>query len=364
VRDAAGAKMSKSKGNVVDPLGVIDQYGADALRFALARGAAQGHDIRLGSQEVENNRNFATKLWNAARFAEMNECLVVSDFDPASVKELINRWIISQFGDTLAQVELSLSDYRFNDAANAIYHFVWDFYCDWYLELTKPIFVTPQPSEAPKRETRATVAYIRDQILKILHPYMPFITEELWRVSEGSRKEPMLALASWPTLQPHFADAHEELGWLIELVTAVRSLRTEMNISSSLLIPIEFINPSETTKRRAELWDPTFNRLVRISGSTFSTQVKPGSVQIVIGGEIAALPLAGIIDLAAEAARLAKEMAKADSDIARVDAKLGNPNFVARAPEEVVEEEQEKRAEAQARKAKIVEALERLKGAA
>ncbi|MGB6567324.1 MAG: valine--tRNA ligase, partial [Xanthobacteraceae bacterium] len=364
VRDASGAKMSKSKGNVVDPLGVIDQYGADALRFTLARGAAQGHDIRLGPQEVENNRNFATKLWNAARYAEMNECFTVPDFSPASVKALINRWIISQFGDTLSKIELALSDYRFNDAANAIYHFVWDFYCDWYLELTKPIFVTPQLDEAAKHETRATVAYVRDQILKVLHPFMPFITEELWRVSESNRREPMLALALWPTERPHFAGAHDEVGWLLELVTAVRSVRTEMNVPGSSSIRIEFINPSDATRRRAKLWDPTLQRLARISYSTFASQVEPGSVQIVVGSEIAALPLAGIIDLDAERARLAKEMAKADADIARVDAKLGNANFVARAPEEVVEEEKEKREEAQARKAKIAEALERLKGAA
>ncbi len=175
----------------------------------------------------------------------------------------------------------------------------------------------------------------------------------------------MLALATWPTLQPHFADAHEELGWLIELVTAVRSVRTEMNIPAGTLVQIVFVSPSGTARKRAELWDATFNRLARISGSIFSEkEVPPGSAQIVVGGEIVALPLAGVIDLAAERTRLAKEMAKADADIARVDAKLGNANFVARAPEEVVEEEKEKREEAQARKAKIAEALERLKGAA
>ena len=364
VRDASGAKMSKSKGNVVDPLGVIDQYGADALRFTLARGAAQGHDIRLGPQDVENNRNFATKLWNAARFGEMNECFIVSDFKPASVKELINQWIISQLGDTLGKIELALSDYRFNDAANAIYHFVWDFYCDWYLELTKPIFVTTQPSDAAKRETRATVAYVRDQILKILHPFMPFITEELWRVSEKKRDEPMVALAMWPTRHPQFADAHEEVGWLIELVSAVRSVRTEMNIPLGQPLEIEFINPSEKTLRRAELWDPTLNRLAKILRSKTSKVVKPGSIQLIVAGETVAVPLAGVIDLAAERARLTKEMAKADADIARVDTKLNNANFVARAPEEVIEEEKEKREEALARKAKIAEALERLKGAA
>ncbi len=364
VRDASGAKMSKSKGNVVDPLGVIDQYGADALRFTLARGAAQGHDIRLGPHEVENNRNFATKLWNAARFAEVNECFTVSEFDPASVKELINQWIVSQLGDTLGKIELALSDYRFNDAANAIYHFVWDFYCDWYLELTKPIFVTPQLSEAARYETRATVAYVRDQILKILHPFMPFITEELWRVTETSRREPMLALAAWPGQQPHFADAQEEVNWLVELVTEVRSVRTEMNVPAGSLIPVEFVSPSDVTRRRVEFWDSTFNRLARISGSTFRPKVQAGSAQIIVGGETIALPLAGVIDVAAERARLGKEMAKADADVARVDAKLNNPNFVARAPEEVVEEEKEKRDEAVARKAKIAEALQRLDASA
>jgi valyl-tRNA synthetase len=364
VRDATGAKMSKSKGNVIDPLHLIDDYGADALRFTLAAMAAQGRDIKLSEQRVEGYRNFATKLWNAARFAEMNECLTSENFNPGSVKALINQWIISQLGDTLGKVELALNDYRFNDAASGIYHFIWDFYCDWYLELAKPIFVTPQPSETVIRETRATVAYVRDQILKILHPFMPFVTEELWRVAESGRAEPMLALATWPTLQPHFPEAHEELGWLIELVSAVRSVRTEMNVPGGSLIQIEFVNPSEITRKRAEFWDSAFNRLARISGSVFSDRPKPGSVQIVVGSEIVALQLQGIIDLAAERARLQKEMAKADADIARVDAKLKNPNFVARAPEEVVEEEKEKREEALARKAKIAEALARLDGSA
>jgi valyl-tRNA synthetase len=362
VRDASGAKMSKSKGNVVDPLGVIDQYGADALRFTLARGAAQGHDIRLGSQDVENNRNFATKLWNAARFAEMNECATVEEFDPSSVKGLINKWIITQLGDTLGNIEKALGDYRFNDAASWTYQFVWKFYCDWYLELAKPIFL--EYDEVAKAETRATVAYVRDQILKVLHPFMPFITEELWRVTASDRREPLLALAAWPNEQPHFADAHEEVGWLIELVGAIRSVRTEVNIPAATMVQIEFVNPSEVTKKRAELWDPTLNRLARVSGNVFVDKVSRGSAQIIVGGEIVALPLQGLIDLAAERARLDKELAKADADIARVDAKLGNANFVARAPEEVVEEEKEKRADALARKAKIAEALERLKGAA
>ena len=362
VRDASGAKMSKSKGNVIDPLQLIDEYGADALRFTLAAMAAPGRDIKLSSERVAGYRNFATKLWNAARFAEMNECVAVADFNSSSVKGLVNRWIVSQLGDALGRVEIALADYRFNDAANVVYQFVWNLYCDWYFELAKPIFVGVD--EEPKRETRATVAYVRDEILKILHPFMPFITEELWQVAETNRREPMLALAAWPGEQPDFPEAHEELGWLIELVSTVRSVRTEMNVPPSSLVQIEFINPSDATRQRAQVWDSTFNRLARISGSVFTDKVRPGSVQMVVAGEIVALQLQGVIDLAAERARLAKEMAKCDADIARVDAKLGNPNFVARAPEDVVEEEKEKRDEAQARKSKIAEALERLKGAA
>jgi valyl-tRNA synthetase len=362
VRDAAGAKMSKSKGNVIDPLEVIDEYGADALRFTLAAMAAQGRDIKLSGDRVAGYRNFATKLWNAARFAEVNECVIVPGFDPSSVRALVNQWIISQLGDALGRIEIALDDYRFNDAANVAYQFVWNLFCDWYLELTKPIFVGVD--EEARRETRATVAYVRDEILKILHPFMPFITEELWRVTGSTRREPMLALATWPGQQPHFSDAHEEVSWLIELVSAVRSVRTEMNVPAGSLIPIEFVNPSAVTKRRAEFWDPTFNRLARISGSTFPPKVRPGSAQIVVGGETIALPLGGVIDLASERARLAKEMAKCDADIARVEQKLGNADFLKRAPEDVVEGEREKCEEAQARKAKIAEALERLQGAA
>jgi valyl-tRNA synthetase len=360
VRDEKGAKMSKSKGNVIDPLGVIDEYGADALRFALARGATQGHDIRLSPQLVETNRNFATKLWNACRFAEMNDAETDAGFDPNSVKWVVNQWIISQFADALGDLEKALDDYRFNDAANRIYQFVWNFFCDWYVELTKPVFVGLD--EGAKRETRATLGYVRDEILKIMHPFMPFITEELWKVT-APKRETLLALTAWPGEQPYFMDAHEEVGWLIELVTAVRSVRAEMNVPVSSLIQLEFVNPLPITRTRAERWDAVFNRLARISGTAFREKPSEGAVQLVVGGEVIALPLKGVIDLAAEKARLDKEIAKADADIKRVDTKLGNEKFMANAPEEIVEEEREKREAALARKAKIVEALERLKNA-
>jgi valyl-tRNA synthetase len=365
VRDATGAKMSKSKGNVVDPLGVIDQYGADALRFALARGAAQGHDIRLGSQDVENNRNFGTKLWNAARFAEINGCARDAGFDPHHAKEMLNRWIAHETAKAGRDVTAAIEAYKFNDAANAIYRFVWNVYCDWYLELIKPVLTAPDGDA--KTETRAAAAWALDEILKLLHPFMPFITEELWTVTaeQGAKRSHMLALDAWPQhdgLDDNEAEA--EIGWVIDLITAIRSVRVEMNIPAATMLPLVLAGASPQTAIRVKHWAEFVQRLARVADISFADTAPQGAVQLVVRGEVAALPLKGVIDLNAERARLAKEMAKCDADIARVDAKLGNPNFVARAPEEVVEEEKEKREETEMRKAKIAEALERLKGAA
>jgi valyl-tRNA synthetase len=358
VRDASGAKMSKSKGNVIDPLALIDEYGADALRFTLAAMAAMGRDIKLSTQRVEGYRNFATKLWNAARFAEMNGCATVAKFDPKSAKETLNRWIAHETAKAAAEVTEAIEAYRFNDAAAAVYRFVWNIYCDWYLELAKPLLTGPDgPS---KSETQAMVAWARDEILKLLHPFMPFVTEELWAVT--GKHDVLLALDQWPKLQGLADDkAEAEIGWVIDLVTAIRSVRAEMNIAAA--IPLVLAGASAGSKARAERWAEFIKRLARVSDISSAAAAPKGSVQLVVRGEVAALPLKGVIDLAAERARLAKEMQKADADIARVDAKLNNPNFMARAPEEVVEEEQEKREEAVAHKAKIAEALDRLKDA-
>jgi valyl-tRNA synthetase len=358
VRDASGAKMSKSKGNVIDPLALIDDYGADALRFTLTAMAAMGRDIKLSTQRVEGYRNFATKLWNAARFAEMNGCATVAKFDPKSAKETLNRWIAHETAKAAAEVTEAIEAYRFNDAAAAVYRFVWNIYCDWYLELAKPLLTGPDG--AGKSETQAMVAWARDEILKLLHPFMPFVTEELWAVT--GKHDALLALDKWPTLSG-LADekAEAEIGWVIDLVTAIRSVRAEMNIAAA--IPLVLAGASAESKARAERWAEFIKRLARVSDISSAATAPKGSVQLVVRGEVAALPLKGVIDLAAERARLAKEMQKADADIARVDAKLNNPNFMARAPEEVVEEEQEKREEALARKTKIAEALDRLKDA-
>jgi valyl-tRNA synthetase len=360
VRDASGAKMSKSKGNVIDPLALIDEYGADALRFTLAAMAAQGRDIKLSTQRVEGYRNFATKLWNAARFAEMNGCQPNAKFNPHHVNETINKWIIDELSRAVADVTRGIKDYRFNEAAGDLYRFVWNVFCDWYLELAKPVLQGSE--ESARLETQSTLAWTLDQVLKLLHPFMPFITEELWaQTAYQTPRATLLTLSGWPRSDAGSPEASAEIGWVIDLVTAIRSVRAEMNITAA--IPLVLADASTETKARAERWAEFIKRLARVSDISSAASAPQGSVQLVVRGEVGALPLKGVIDLAAERARLAKEMQKADADIARVDGKLNNANFVARAPEEVVEEEREKREEALARKAKIVEALERLKGA-
>ena len=365
VRDERGAKMSKSKGNVIDPLALIDEYGADALRFTLAAMAAQGRDIKLSTQRVEGYRNFATKLWNACRFAEMNQCVTIPKFEPKSAKETLNRWIAHETGKATREITEAIEAYKFNDAAGAAYRFVWDVFCDWYLELAKPLL---QGADGPaKHETRAMTAWVRDEILKLLHPFTPFVTEELWRVTaqDGATREGLLALASWPKHEAlDDVEAEAEIGWVVDLVTAIRSVRAEMNITPATAIPLVLATASVATQARAARWAEMMRRLARLSDISFAQRPPQGAVQLIVRGEVAALPLTGVIDFAAEKARLEKEMARVSSDIARIDAKLANADFVARAPEDVVEGEREKREEAEARRAKIDEALARLKGAA
>jgi valyl-tRNA synthetase len=359
VRDERGAKMSKSKGNVIDPLHLIDDYGADALRFTLAAMAAQGRDIKLSTQRVEGYRNFATKLWNAARFGEMNGAALVPGFDPLLATGTLNKWIGHELAKAAGEITAAIKGYRFNEAAGTAYRFVWNIYCDWYLELAKPVLTGPD--SAAKTETRAMVAWVRDEALKLLHPFMPFITEELWGIT--AQRAALLALTEWPTHEGlDNAEAEAEIGWVVDLVSAIRSVRAEMNISAATAL--ELINAPTVTKQRAARWTEHIMRLARVSEIFYMDQPASGSVQLLVRGEVAALPLKGIIDVAAEQARLAKEIAKVDADIKRVDAKLGNPEFVRKAPEEIIEGEKEKREEAEGRRAKILEALERLKGAA
>jgi valyl-tRNA synthetase len=364
VRDEKGAKMSKSKGNVIDPLDVVEQYGADALRMTLTSMAAQGRDIKLSVQRVENYRNFATKIWNAARFAEMNECRRVAGFDPKSVKETLNKWALSECAKAINEVASGIQSYKFNEAAGAAYRFVWNVFCDWTLELSKPVL---QGADSPaKDETRATIAFILDEICKLLHPIMPFLTEELWEVKgqEGPKRETILALAPWSNLDDLIdPQAEAEIGWVVDLVTEIRSARSETNVPAGAQIPLVLVASSADVKARAERWGDIVRRLARISDISYADAAPKSSIQLLIRGEVAALPLEGVIDLDAERARLAKEIQKLDVDVGKIDAKLGNADFIKRAPEEVVEEQRERRDEAQARKAKMEEALGRLRDA-
>jgi len=360
VRDEKGAKMSKSKGNVVDPLALMDQYGADALRFTLAAMAAQGRDIKLATSRVEGYRNFGTKLWNAARFAEMNGCARDPAFDPSSVRTTLNRWIAGEAAKAVAEVQLAIEGYRFNDAAGAVYRFVWNIVCDWYLELAKPVFSGADPAAAA--ETRAMVAFVLDQSILMLHPFMPFITEELWSVTAGEGgRDTVAALSPWPDLGAlRDAEAEAEIGWLVDLVTEIRSIRTEIGVPGGALVPLVMMDATEEVTERYGRLGETLKRLARLSDVTFTSEAPRASVQLTTGGATAALALEGVVDINAERSRLAKEIGRIEADVSKIDAKLGNPDFLARAKEEVIEEQRERREEATARLSKLQNALERL----
>ncbi len=340
VRDEKGAKMSKSKGNVIDPLGLIDKYGADALRFTLAAMAAQGRDIKLAESRVEGYRNFATKIWNAARFAEHYDCKPVEGFDPGALEETLNRWIVTELTRAAREVTTAIEAYKFNEAAGAAYRFIWNLYCDWYLELTKPVL--NGEDSAAKDETRATVAWVFDGILALLQPFMPFITEALWARGDA---RPVLALGPWP--QPEFEDAYaaSEINWLIGLISEVRSVRSEMNVPAGAMVPLAVSGAYADTQERLRTHDVVIKRLARADAITLADMPLAGAVQVLCGEATLSLPLEGVIDLKAERARLGRETDKIRKEIAKIDAKLGNAQFMAKAPAEVVEEQRERREE-------------------
>ncbi|MGE8125815.1 valine--tRNA ligase [Methylobacterium sp. NPDC080182] len=364
VRDASGAKMSKSKGNVVDPLELIDQVGADVLRFTLCALAVQGRDIKLSTDRVQGYRNFATKLWNAARFAELNGCRLDPAFDPRSATGAINRWALTEAARAVDEVAGALEAFRFNDAAAVAYRFVWNIFCDWYLELAKPVLQGEGVDPAIRAETQASVAFLIDQVAKLLHPFMPFLTEELWAIKGADLPERgLLTLAAWPDLGG-LADAaaEAEVGFVVDLVSQIRSARSETNVPAGAQIPLVMVGAAPEVRARVEAWRDTLLRLARLSEITFAEAPPKNSVQLLVRGSVAALPLEGVVDLAAEVARLKKEQGKAQGEIKKIDAKLGNADFVARAPEEIIEENRERRESESARLAKIEEALVRLSG--
>jgi valyl-tRNA synthetase len=363
VRDAKGQKMSKSKGNVVDPLGLVDKYGADALRFTLTAMSGQARDIKLSEQRIEGYRNFGTKLWNVANFCQKNGCIRVAGFDPAAVTQTVNRWIVGETARTARAVTEALEGVAFDEAAGGLYRFTWNTVCDWYVELAKPIL--NGPDGAAKDETRATVAWVLDQCLLLLHPVMPFITEELWaQTAEGGpARESQLIVAKWPDLPLSLVDkeAEAEINLIIDAVTEGRSVRQGLNVPASAKPALIVVEGGPAQIAALEANAALIGQLLRVSQVRREPAVPEGAVPFVVSGMTLALPVAEFIDLAAEIARLTKSTAELDKEIGKIGGKLNNPEFVAKAPEAVIEENRGKLAEAELAKAKLEDALARLR---
>ena len=354
VRDAEGKKMSKSLGNVIDPLEVIEQYGADALRFTLASMAAMGRDIKLSVDRVAGYRNFATKLWNAARFAEMNACRPSPDFDPDAVGETVNRWIVGETARIAAETQEALEAYRFNDAANGLYAHLWGVFCDWYVEFAKPLLADGHPAQA---ETRSTMAWALDQALTLLHPMMPFVTEALWEQigqGAGGRARPLVH-ADWPHLPATLRDpeAEAEIGWIIRAVEAIRSVRAEMNVPAGARTELVISGGGDAVMARiARNW-ALMERMGRLSGIRSADAAPRGSATVALEDCALNLPLAEVIDIAAERARLDKALARLDREIGQIEGKLGNERFLEKAPEAEIEKQRNRLATAGAERTRL-----------
>jgi valyl-tRNA synthetase len=360
VRDLRGQKMSKSRGNIIDPLELIDRYGCDALRFTLAALAAPGRDVKLSENRVEGYRNFATKLWNAARYAEMNGCRRVLGFDPAKCQLTVNRWIVGAVSDCAAAVGAALDAYRFDDAASRLYHFLWGTFCDWYLEFTKPIL--QGEDAAACTETQAATGWILGRIVHLLHPIMPFITEEVWEHLAGSAAG-MLITAPWPDFVHDPADptASAEMEWVVQAISAIRALRAEMNVPPAARVPLLIKDADTIAARRIERHCEHFVRLARVEQFEFVEAVPPGGVQAVVDGATLILSLGEVVDLARERERLGKEIGKLDAELAKIAAKLANPNFRAKAKAEVVEEQRDRQTDATRDRDRLKAAYDRLR---
>ncbi|WP_416406937.1 valine--tRNA ligase [Agrobacterium rosae] len=360
VRDKNGQKMSKSKGNVIDPLDLIDEYGADALRFTLAIMAAQGRDVKLDPARIAGYRNFGTKLWNATRFAEMNGVKRDPHFLPEATTQTINRWILTELADAAKEVTTAIENYRFNDAASALYRFVWNQFCDWYLELLKPVF--SGDDEVAKTEAQACAAFVLEEIYKLLHPFMPFMTEELWEhtAGEGEARQGLLCHTDWPV--PTFRDdaAAAEINWLVDLVSGIRSTRAEMNVPPGATAPLVIVGANPTTESRLDRHSAAIRRLARADEILAADVAPKGSAQVVLGEATVCVPLGNLIDVGAERARLDKAIGKADAEMERIDKKLSNEKFVANADPAVVAADRERKAELEVEIKSLRTALQRV----
>ncbi|MCJ8139754.1 valine--tRNA ligase [Falsirhodobacter halotolerans] len=354
VRDEKGKKMSKSLGNVLDPLELIDEYGADAVRFTVTAMAAMGRDLKLSTARIAGYRNFGTKLWNACRFAEMNG---VWDGHATRAKPeataTVNRWIIAETSAVLAEVNAALEGYRFDQAANALYAFVWGKVCDWYVEFAKPLFDGEHAAE-----TRATMAWVLDQSMILLHPIMPFITEELWSTT-GTRAKPLVH-TDWPEIDATDAEATREMTWVISVIEGIRSARAQVRVPVGMKLDAQAIGMDATARAAWDRNAALIQRLARVETLTEAEAIPPAAITVAVEGATFAIPLEGVIDIAAEKARLEKTLQKLEKDMGGLKGRLNNPKFIASAPPEVIEESRELLAGQEGEAAKLSTALRQL----
>lgn len=365
VRDAKGQKMSKSKGNVIDPLEIIEKYGADALRFCMTAMAAQGRDVKLSEERIEGYRNFATKIWNATRYCEMNGCNPNPDFKPEMAEATVNKWIIGAVMDAQKAIDKNLEEYRFNDAASSIYQFVWGTFCDWYLEFTKPMLGEQNTNDALKQETRDTIGWVLDQILTLLNPFMPFITEELYESIAVRPSGSLLMGQQWPSYAAGLYDTAslQEIDWLIRTITEIRSVRSDMNVPVAAKVKMLVKDASPVTQARMKTYFEILARMARIESIEMTSAVPKGSIQTVVDEFTIILPIAEIIDLDKERDRLRKEIEKLSANIERINLKLSDEKFVSNAPADIIAEQKSRREDAQSTLQKLSVALKQLEAA-
>ena len=358
VRAGDGSKMSKSKGNVVDPLILIDKYGADALRFFMASMESQGRDIKMDERRVEGYRNFATKLWNATRFCQSNGIGKSTTVKAPEARLAANQWIIGEVQQTVEALEAAMADLRFDAAASTIYQFAWSRFCDWYLELIKPVFADGA-SEVAANETREVAGWALDQILVMLHPFMPFVTEELWH-SQGDRSYDLI-LAKWPDPRAEVSkQATDAIDWTIALTTATRGARNELGISPGEKLPAFCPDPSDLARNVIERSAAAIERLARLTPVEFAEAPEGAAMQVVAGDDVFIIPLAGVIDIEAERARLQKALEASQKEAKSLEGRLGNANFVDRAKPEAVDKARDDLAHHTGEIARLNDALTRL----
>jgi valyl-tRNA synthetase len=356
VRDKNGQKMSKSKGNVIDPLELIDEYGADALRFTLAIMAAQGRDVKLDPARIAGYRNFGTKLWNATRFGEMHGVTGNTAFKPEDAKLTVNRWILTELSKTVEEVTRAIETHRFNEAAGSLYRFVWHQVCDWYVELLKPVFVGED--EDTKAEAQACMAYVMEKAYALLHPFMPFMTEELW--AHTGERDGLLVHGEWPVSGFTDESAADEINWLIDIVSGLRSARSEMNVPPSATAPLIVVGANDVTNARLGRHEAAIRRLTRAESITYADFAPKGAAQIVVGEATVCLPLGNLIDLASETARTEKAIVKTEQEMERLHKKLSNEKFIKNADPEIVEADRERHRELGLELATLQNALMRI----